>query len=142
MEHTHSVRLEVTRQSDLAIRALVTLGAVEDGDGPVSARNFAEHLDTSAGFMSQVMNPMVKAGWVTSVAGRTGGYRLAVPLSSLSVLDVIELVDGPVDDRCIVVGVPCESHDHCPMHTAWSAARRILIDTLADHRLDQVNLGY
>lgn len=143
LQHTHSVRLEVTRQADLAIRALVTLGDPEHREGRTSARAFAEQLGTSAGFMSQVMNPLVKARWISSEAGRTGGYHLEVPLQSLTVLDVVELVDGPIDNGvCIVVGAPCDSHEQCPMHTSWAPARKVLMDALGKRRLDKVKLGY
>lgn len=142
-QYTHSVRLEVTRQADLAIRALVTLGDPGHVDDRISARSFAEMLDTSAGFMSQVMNPLVKAGWLSSEQGRSGGYRLEVPLRSITVLDVVELVDGPIDNGiCIVVGVPCDSHEQCPMHTSWAPARKVLMDSLRKRRLDKVKLGY
>lgn len=89
------------------------------------------------------MNPLVKAGWISSVVGRTGGYRLEVPLESLTVLDVVQLIDGPVGDgRCIVVGVPCESHEPCPLHSSWAPARKVLIDALGEQSLDLVKLGY
>ncbi len=93
--------------------------------------------------MSQVMNPLVKAGLVSSSAGRSGGYRLEVPLRDITVLDVVELVDGPIDNGiCIVAGVPCDSHEQCPMHTSWAPARKVLIDALRKRRLDKVKLGY
>lgn len=93
--------------------------------------------------MSQVMNPLVKAGWVDSEPGRTGGYRLLADLADLTLLDLVELVDGPVDDgRCIVVGVPCDSHEQCPMHTSWAPARKVLIEHLRRRTLDRIRLGY
>lgn len=130
------MRLEVTRQADLAIRALVTLGDVGHS---LSARRLAELLDATPGFMSQVMNPMVKAGWVASVPGRAGGYELARPLAELNVLEVVELADGPTDDgRCIVAGVPCTSHEPCPLHPAWAPARAVLIENLRARSLDTI----
>lgn len=93
--------------------------------------------------MSQVMNPLVKAGFVSSETGRHGGYQISRPLESITLLEVIELVDGPIDDGiCIVVGVPCDSHEHCPMHSSWSPARRLLIQHLGRRTLDKVKLGY
>lgn len=93
--------------------------------------------------MSQVMNPLVKAGYVSSETGRSGGYRIESDLASITLLEVIELVDGPIEDGiCIVAGVPCDSHEHCPMHSSWSPARRVLIKHLAKRTLDKVRLGY
>lgn len=93
--------------------------------------------------MSQVMNPLVKAGYVSSATGRSGGYRSERELASITLLEVIELIDGPIDDGiCIVAGVPCDSHEHCPMHTSWGPARRVLIQHLRGRTLDKVRLGY
>jgi len=93
--------------------------------------------------MSQVMNPLVKGGYVSSEPGRHGGYQIERPLSAITLLEVIELIDGPVEDgMCIVVGVPCDSHEHCPMHASWSPARKLLIQHLGRRTLDKVRLDY
>lgn len=93
--------------------------------------------------MSQVMNPLVKAGLVSSETGRNGGYQTERSLESISLLEVIELIDGPVDDGiCVVVGVPCDSHEHCPMHSSWNPARRLLVQHLGRRTLNRVELGY
>lgn len=123
------MRLEITRRADLAVRAMTVLGAA---DGRVKAGDLAAQLHTTAGFVPQVLGPLVRAGWVRSEPGPAGGYRSMVPLDALSVLEVIEAVDGPTDSgRCVVSDRPCDDDHPCALHAAWTRARTELIRTLA-----------
>lgn len=96
----------------------------------------AADLGTTAGFLPQVLAPLVRAGWVRSEPGPTGGYVSHVPLAAISVLDVIEAVDGPTDmGRCVVEDRPCTSGSTCAMHMAWARAQRELTTSLGTARL-------
>ena len=90
------MRLEVTRRSDLAIRALLALGA---GSDRTKAAELAERVGTTKGFLTQVMNPLVQQGWVRSDPGPTGGYVADFDPAEVSVLAVIEAIEGPVEHR-------------------------------------------
>lgn len=121
------MRLEVTRKSDLAVRALCRLAQTRQvTKGPA----LAGAVGSSAGFLAHALTPLVRAGWVASEPGPTGGYRLAVPLESISVLAVVEAVEGPTDTgRCVLVDRDCAETGPCALHPAWSRARaRLLAD--------------
>ena len=123
------MRLEVTRRSDLAIRALTELSARGE---TVKAAELATATNSTNGFLPHVMAPLVKAGWVGSDPGRNGGYRLEVPISTISVLEVIEAVEGGLPaDVCVLRHGPCLSNGPCSLHLAWSHARIALLETLA-----------
>ncbi len=97
----------------------------------MKALAMAEALCTTPGFVPQVLGPLVKAGWVRSDPGPTGGYALDVALDDVSVLEVIEAVDGPTDTGlCVVAGDSCNRDHPCVLHTAWTQARRDLMLTL------------
>lgn len=124
-----TVRLEITRRADLAVRAMVALA---DGDRRWKSSELATALSTTVGFVPQVVGPLVKAGWVRSDPGPTGGYVARVALAELSVLDVIEAVDGPTDaGRCVVEDRPCGGTERCALHDAWGRARTELTVALA-----------
>ena len=99
--------------------------------GRVKASVLGERLGTTASFVPQVLGPLVRAGWVQSDPGPTGGYRCRVPLSEVNVLEVIEAVDGATDlGRCVVADRPCQAADPCVLHVAWALARNELVGVL------------
>ena len=121
------MRLEVTRKADLAVRAL---RALQPAGVRRKSSDLAADLGTTAGFLAQVMTPLVRAGWVGSVPGPTGGYVALAGDPSL--LAVIEAADGPTETgQCVVAGRPCDSSDPCALHHAWLMARAALVATLA-----------
>src|SRR5262245_64191909 len=102
------MRLEVTRRADLAVRAMSLLAAGEQ----LKAADLADRLETTAGFVPQVVGPLVKAGWVRSDPGPTGGYVLVASPEDVTLLDVVEAVDGPTDTgQCVVAEMPCGRDD-------------------------------
>lgn len=97
----------------------------------MKAAQLADVLDTTAGFIPQVLGPLVERGWIVSVPGPNGGYEAAIAPERLSVLDVIEAVEGPtVTGRCVLVDRPCNVDGHCALHQPWSRARAGLLDEL------------
>ncbi len=131
------MRLEVTRKSDLAVRSLQALA---DREERVKGPALAEAVGSSSGFVSQVLTPMVRAGWVRSDPGPAGGYSLVVDLEEISLLAVIEAIEGPTDTgRCVLIDRPCNEMDTCAMHVPWMRARSSLLKeldetTIADAR--------
>jgi Rrf2 family protein len=123
------MRLEITQRADLAVRALVVL---DQSPTRLKSADLAAALGTTAGFVPQVMGPLVREEWVHSVPGPTGGYELLVEVDTLSVLHVVEAIDGPTDSgRCVVADRPCEATMPCALHVAWGLARHELVSSLA-----------
>lgn len=122
------MRLEITRKSDLAVRAMCALVDA----GRVKGSALATLTGTTQAFMAQVMAPLVQAGWVRSDPGPTGGYELDIDLRVLSMLEVIEAIEGPtVDGKCVLRGGPCPAEETCALHDAWVPARDALLERLA-----------
>ncbi len=123
------MKLEITRSSDLAVRALCALASSDDR---VKGVDLAERIDTTVGFLPQVLAPLVRKRWISSNPGPTGGYFLNVGLDDVSLLDVIEAVEGPSEeDICVLDGGVCEDSDRCVIHEAWIRARDQLMSELA-----------
>lgn len=97
----------------------------------LKAADLSERLDTTPGFIPQVIGPLVKAGWVRSDPGPSGGYVLTGSPGAITVLDVIEAVDGPTDTgTCVVADLPCGHDAPCALHAAWTHAREELTASL------------
>jgi Rrf2 family protein len=124
------MRLEMTKKSDLALKSMRCIG--DAGDELVAGKDLAEKLGITTHYLPQVIAPLVKAGWVKSTPGPRGGYRLVVNLEEVSVLDVIEAIEGRIEDQgCVQRGIPCPENDLCALHEPWQAARDAMLDQLA-----------
>jgi Rrf2 family protein len=122
------MRLEITRRSDLALRALRAMVGEPDR---LRSQDLAERLGSTPQFVPQVMNPMVRAGWVSSETGPRGGYQLSIDPTQHSVLELIELLEGPTDGgTCVLRGGPCEGSEICSLHDSWIEARTALTERL------------
>ena len=122
------MRLEVTRKSDLAARSLHALAASPDRmKGP----DLAAMVGSTSGFVSQGLTPLVRAGWVRSDPGPTGGYSLTADLEEVTVLAVIETIEGPTESgRCVLADRPCNERGSCALHVPWLRARAQLLAQL------------
>jgi Rrf2 family protein len=109
---------------------MVALSEVETGR-PVSARQIATTQAIPAAFLPQVMTDLVRAGLISSTAGRTGGYRLARPPERISVLDVVLAVeDADPSGDCIMRNNACLAGGACVAHDLMAGARDALVDQL------------
>jgi Rrf2 family protein len=122
------MRLAITRATDLALRSLRALASTSRR---VKSRELAAVIGSSPGFTTQVLAPLVHAGWVLAAPGPTGGYSLAPRGRAGTLLELIELLEGPViDGRCVLEDGACPAPTPCELHDAWAKAREALIETL------------
>lgn len=119
--------LTISRRSDLAIRAIRAL----EGRARVSGADLAAAIETSTQFLPQILKPLIDEGWVSSDRGPGGGYRLTADLKDISLLGILEGVEGPAETgRCVLRDGPCPGELTCPIHEAWMAAREELVSRL------------
>jgi Rrf2 family iron-sulfur cluster assembly transcriptional regulator len=125
------MRLELTKRGDYAVRAMLALtrGA---GSGLLSSRRIADAMDIPVRFLPQVLADLGRAGLVEAAAGRSGGYRLARAAGSISLLEVIEAVEGDSRRRaCVLRGGPCGTDGTCDVHDVFFDGQEALLSTLA-----------
>ena len=123
------MRLELTGRTDLAIRVLQDLAGRPER--ACKGADLASAVGTTTNYLPQVMAPLLAAGWISSATGPSGGYRLETDLDHVSLLDVIEAVEGAVeDDKCVITGAPCPGQGPCALHDPWSRARGSLLSEL------------
>lgn len=132
------MRLELGRRADYAIRAALDL-ARRHGDGRRTARAIAEEMGIPVTYVPQILAELVREDLAESVPGRAGGYSLARPPGTISLLDVIRAVDGEVtSSACVLRGGPCRWDDVCAVHVPWARAQHAFLDALAGTTLADV----
>ena len=135
------MRIELTKRGDYAVRAMVALAAAPV-DTLLSVRRIADEMDIPVRFLPQVMGDLARASLVTAATGRSGGYRVARPATTISLLDVVEAVEGDSRRRtCILRGGPCGLDGHCDVHEPFFAAQDAMLGTLSATDLASVAHG-
>ena len=87
--------MKLTCASSYALHAVVYM-AQQKNDRPVASHKIAQERGIHARFLLKVLKPLVSARVLTSVKGPNGGYKLARPATEISVLEIVEAVDGPI----------------------------------------------
>ena len=132
------MRLELTKRADYGIRAMLALARSPDSRA-LSVRAIAADHGIPVRFLPSAMTDLTRAGLVESTTGRSGGYRLARAAADISLLDIIEAVDGdPRRRTCVLRGSPCLASGTCDVHDVFAAAQASLLRELAAASLADV----
>lgn len=128
------MRLQLTRRGDYAIRAMLLLA--RQTDDVLSGGEIARQTDIPERLVTQVMGQLVRAGLVRARLGRRGGYWLADATANISILAIVEAVEGDARrSRCVLSGAPCDEKRRCQVHDVFGSAQEALISRLADATL-------
>jgi Rrf2 family protein len=123
--------------TEYAIRGLSEL-AGRKTEGPVMLDDLVAGTDLPRDFLAKVFQKLVHGGVLRSAKGRGGGFTLARPAHEITLMHVVEAIDGPqVLDRCVVGLEKCNDQMPCPQHDLYRPIRQRLRDymnttTLAD----------
>src|SRR5215471_4126443 len=88
--------MKLSRASSYALHAVAYM-AQQKGDGPVPSHKIAQERGIPERFLLKVLKPLVSARVLASIKGPHGGYRLARSPNDLTMLEVVEAVDGPLN---------------------------------------------
>lgn len=106
---------------------------------PISVRRIADQMAIPEPILPSVMRELARAGLVEAVAGRSGGYRLARPTAEITLLAIVEAIDG--DTRryeCVLRGGACGQDGACAVHESFEAAHNAIRTELRRATLDQL----
>jgi Rrf2 family protein len=122
--------MEISRRPDYAIRLIA---ALLSGNGePLSVREAAEMQDVPYSFGRSIQHDLVKCGLIKSVRGAHGGMVLAGDPTTLTLLDLIEAVQGPVNvSVCTTEPGWCPREKCCGFHAVWEGAASLFRDYLS-----------
>jgi Rrf2 family protein len=123
--------MEITRQADYAVRSMVHLSELPFNDR-VSTASISESESIPLPFLTKVISRLATAGLVTTSRGMGGGVSLARPPEEVTLLQVVEAVDGPIVlNHCLLRSGICEREPDCSAHDAWADIQNRLVQELA-----------
>jgi len=128
--------LRISDAASLALHAVVLL--LQNPGGPLQTRAMAEALQCSSAHLSKVLQQLVRASMVEAIRGPKGGYRLAVPERKLSLLAVLEAIDGPLGKGGCLLNPPlCDGHE-CVFGALSTEVAALVRKRLAETTVDEL----
>ena len=123
--------MQITRQADYAVRAVLYL-AEQNGAGRAPTSQIARDQKIPPSFLAKIVSQLSVAGMVQTSRGARGGVSLARPPQDISLLEVVEAIDGPITlNECVADKNWCPFGDDCPVHGVWCTAQETLVRELA-----------
>lgn len=130
--------MQLTRAADYAVRVMVHLAGLPEGTR-ASRSELAEAGDVPEHFVSKVLQQLVRAGLVSSFRGMAGGFGLAVPARHVSVLRIIEAMEGPLAlNLCMMSPNACDRQSWCVVHPIWAEAQAAMAAVLRRATIDRL----
>ena len=123
--------LRLTQAADYAARAVLHLSEC-DGENPCDCVTIAQAQSIPLSFLAKILQRLAAAGIILSFKGSAGGFTLARPPDSITLLEVIQAVDGPIAvNKCLLGKRSCDRQEACPFHPVWSELQTSLQDRLS-----------
>ena len=122
--------MKLTPAAEFAVRGLVVL-AQEQGQDPLALKTICERRDLPKEYLAKIFGSLARANIVTPVRGKHGGYVLARERDQITMLEIIEAVEGPVCLNFCQQNPPkCKEFD-CPMRPVWTELQETMCDKLS-----------
>jgi len=131
--------LKLTRAGEYAIRCVLYLSQ-NYHESVVSRREIAETMEIPVQFLGKIAQQLAHANIMEITQGAKGGYRLLRDPQSISLLEVVEAVDGPIFlNQCVLRPDSCHRSPLCAVHTVWEEARNQLRNVLGNANFAQLS---
>lgn len=121
--------LRFSEAANLAMHAMVYL-AWRDASGPCPAADIASGLQISENHLAKVLQRLVHGGMVHSIRGARGGFSLAKPPEQVTLLSILELIDGPLPEHHCLLGNETCFLPSCMLSGVEAEARDLLVARL------------
>ncbi len=129
--------LRVTRLTDYASLVLTILASAPQRVH--SAAELAERAHLEAPTVSKLLKSLAQAGLVEAFRGANGGYRLARPADAISLVAIVEAIEGPLGmTECSLHDGDCGIQDHCGVRANWRRINDVVADALREVTLAQM----
>ena len=128
--------MKISTKGRYALRVMIDL-AVNDKGAYVSLKDISNRQEVSLKYLEQIMAMLNKAGYVKSIRGNNGGYRLAKLPEEYKVGDILRKTEGDLAPIACVNGEECGKRENCKTFKFWQGLDNVINEyvdskTLAD----------
>ncbi len=128
--------MQITRQADYAVRAVLYLAKLGP-DQRAATSQIAQEQQIPPSFLAKIVSQLSVAGLLQTSRGARGGVSLARTPEEISLLEVVEAIDGPILlNECASENGVCTFGNACPMKPVWCDAQAELVKRLGQTTFD------
>lgn len=122
--------MQITRQADYAVRAVLYLARLGMTERAATS-TVAQEQRIPPSFLAKIISQLSIAGLLHTSRGARGGVTLAREPREISLLEVIEAIDGPIMlNECVGDESTCTFDGECPLRSVWCEAQEELVQRL------------
>ena len=130
--------MQITRQADYALRAMLFLSRKEPNEKTATSQ-IAEQQRIPPSFLAKIISQLSIAGLIHTSRGARGGVSLARAPEAISVLEVVEAIDGPISlNECSAQPEGCPFGEECPIRPIWCSTQHELVEKLRSTSFGQL----
>lgn len=131
--------MQITRQADYAVRAVHYLSQLGTEQRAATSQ-IAQEQRIPPSFLAKIVSQLSVVGLLQTSRGARGGVSLARPPQDITLLEVIEAIDGPILlNECVAdKGSSCFFGETCPMRPVWCDAQIELVERLRNTNFEQI----
>jgi len=128
----------LSNTSKYAIRAVIYLELYSSAVKKIGIREISKELGIPTAFLGKILQMLAKREVLDSTKGPHGGFNLKKPAMDISLLEIIEIIDGPnVFNQCVTMTSSCQHESRCSLHDKIAPymdeiKRLLLTESIAD----------
>lgn len=122
--------MQITRQADYAVRTVLHLAKMGDSER-AATRTVAAEQNIPPSFLAKIISQLAIAGLLHTSRGARGGVTLARDPKDITLLEVVEAIDGPIQlNVCVGSDGACIFDEDCPIRSVWCNVQTELVTRL------------
>ena len=130
--------MKISTKGRYGLRTLMDISD-HQSKGPVNLNDIAERQGISAKYLWQIVNLLKTAGFVRGTRGPKGGYILIRDPADITMLDVIQILEGPISlVECVDDADFCERMENCVAHSVWTDVSQVIRGALQKITLAEI----
>ena len=134
--------MQLSMTGEYAVRTMIHLAAAPAGE-LVQISDISKEWGLPEGFLRKIVAQLSKDGLIRSQRGAGGGIQLSRPAETMTLLDVVEAVEGKVFlNKCLIAQGTCHLDLTCAVHVVWTEAQAALRAILTKKSLADLAAGF
>lgn len=129
--------MKLSTKGRYGVKAMVDL-AINYGKEPVSIKSISERQNISEYYLEQLFSTLRKGGLIKSIRGAQGGYVLKEEPKDITINDIMELLEGPVEISSCLMEDTCDNMEECPTRLLWVRMKHSIEEVMSSTTLQDM----